>query len=62
MIANVFVSRGGRHVFFWKHKRLWNSTGPLTVDGVHFSDIGNYRFVPEYSEGGITKAVNQFIG
>ena len=32
-------------ISFWRHKRLWNSIRPVfRSDGVHFSDIGNYRF------------------
>ena len=31
-------------LFYWRHKRIWNSTRDMfRNDGVHFSDIGNYR-------------------
>ena len=32
-------------VFFWRHKRVWNSVHDVfRADGVHCNDVGNYRF------------------
>ena len=56
------LCKGVDGMFFWRHKRLWNSIRVVfRRDGVHFSDIGNYRFFRSI-RGAIMKAANQFIG
>ena len=46
-------------IFFWRHKRLWNSIRPVfRRDGVHFSDIGNFRLYRSI-RGAVIKAVKQ---
>ena len=46
-------------VFYWRHKRIWNSTRDMfRSDGVHMSDIGNYRLFRSI-RGVIIKAVGQ---
>ena len=46
-------------VFFWRHKRLWNSVHEVfRADGVHFNDVGNYRFYRSL-RGAMMKAVQQ---
>ena len=50
-----------RGVLYWRHKRIWNSTRDVfRADGVHFSDIGNYRFFRSI-RGVIIKAVGQLV-
>lgn len=49
-------------ISFWRHKRLWNSIRPVfRRDGVHFSDIGNYRFYRSM-RGAIIHAVGAIFG
>ena len=56
------LCKGVDGMFFWRHKRLWNSIRAVFCrDGVHFSNIGNYLFFLSI-RGAIMNAVNQFIG
>lgn len=49
-------------MFFWRHKRMWNSVRPIfRRDGVHFSDVGNYRFYRSI-RGAIISAVGAIVG
>jgi len=49
-------------VFFWRHKRVWNSVHDVfRADGVHFNDVGNYRFYRSL-RGAMMKAVQQVFG
>ena len=49
-------------ISFWRHKRLWNSIRPVfRSDGVHFSDIGNYRFFRSV-RGAIITTVASLVG
>ena len=49
-------------VFFWRQKRVWNSVHEVfRADGVHFNDVGNYRFYRSL-RGAMMKAVQQVFG
>ena len=49
-------------ISFWRHKRLWNSIRPVfRNDGVHLSDIGNYRFFRSV-RGAIITTVASLVG
>ena len=48
-------------VFFWRHKRLWTSVHPVfRRDGIHYSDIGNYRFFRSL-RGAIMAAIRRIL-
>ena len=52
---------GRRGLFYWSHKYLWNSSAKVfRQDGVHLSDIGNFR-VFRSIRGAIFRPVSRIV-
>ena len=52
---------GRRGLFYWSHKYLWNSPAKVfRQDGVHLSDIGNFRLFRSI-RGAIFRAVSRIF-